>query len=90
MTARINNCLFLLTRVSALCKYVGWKLTQGVGDNDESWLQVMSYLGSSQEIRTLYRRAKTELGDEDKAKICQAVLEKWMKSKPVQDDKVCK
>ena len=47
----------------------------------------MRYLGNKRELDAIHRRAKIQFKD-DKRRISQIVFENWMKSLPLDNDKV--
>ncbi|KAL3890766.1 hypothetical protein ACJMK2_003044 [Sinanodonta woodiana] len=56
---------------------------------DGTWLQVIFSLGSRREMENIRRRAATRCETpHNEYEICEIILQDWMKSKPVQDDKI--
>ncbi|KAL3890846.1 hypothetical protein ACJMK2_003121 [Sinanodonta woodiana] len=81
--ARIRFPHYLTT----LAKYLAMKLT--VQAKDDTWLQVIFSLGSRREMENIRRRAATRCETpHNEYEICEIILQDWMKSKPVQDDKI--
>ncbi|KAL3890847.1 hypothetical protein ACJMK2_003122 [Sinanodonta woodiana] len=72
---------------TALVKFLAMKLTQ---PKDDSWLQVMFRLAPQREMDMIKRRAATqcEPSKNTTRQICEIMLQDWMKSKPVKDDKI--
>ncbi|KAL3890758.1 hypothetical protein ACJMK2_003036 [Sinanodonta woodiana] len=81
--ARIRLPHYLTT----LAKFLAMKLT--VQAKDDTWLQVIFSLGSRREMENIRRRAATRCETaHNEYEICEIILQDWMKSKPVQEDKI--
>ncbi|KAK3609000.1 hypothetical protein CHS0354_003899 [Potamilus streckersoni] len=81
--ARIRFPHYLTT----LAKFLAMKLTTQA--KDDTWLQVIFSLGSRRDMDNIRRRAATRCETpNNECQICEIILQDWMKSKPVQEDKI--
>ncbi|KAL3890849.1 hypothetical protein ACJMK2_003124 [Sinanodonta woodiana] len=73
--------------LTSLAKFLAKKLT--IQAKDDSWLKAISSLGSRREMENIRRRAATRcVNPNNEYEICEIILQDWMKSKPVQEDKI--
>ncbi|KAL3890774.1 hypothetical protein ACJMK2_003052, partial [Sinanodonta woodiana] len=72
---------------TTLAKFLAKKLT--IQAKDASWLKAISSLGSRREMENIRRRAAIRCQTpNNEYEICEIFLQDWMKSKPVQEDKI--